>query len=1109
MKKNEKIRGDRPLITTNQIVRIMKLSFFFLFVCFVSMSAKVKGQDEIITYSGTSVSVSQVLDYIEQNTDYSIAYSSQYIDLDRKVSVDVKQKKVKYLLEEIFAGTSIAIKVNEKRILLYDKTIQQQPGEKITITGKVMDNVGEVIPGASVVVKGTTVGTITDIDGKYTLDGVPSDGVIVISFIGMKAQEVSVAGQKNINVTLTSDVVGLDEVVAVGYGSKKKANLTGAVGNVQMNDMESRPLTNASLALQGTVSGVYALQSSGKPGDDNAVIDIRGVGTFGDNSPLILIDGFPGSMSDVNSNDIKSISVLKDAASASIYGNRAANGVIIITTKKGAPGQMKVSYNGYVGIQEPTRLPDVLNSVEYVTLHREASENSGRVQTYSEDDLAKYAAHNDPMYPDINYFDVYYGSAATQNHRLTMSGGTDKLHYAFMVGRLDQDGIMVATNYKKTDFRSNIDAFFLKDNKLRLSSKLSGNLGVKGEPTSVWNATWYATLAPIYPLKNEDGNYMTVNGELNPYSSIKAGSTSEIKRYNFNGQVEAEYTILDGLNAQLTYGYNVVSQNRNTFNANNVLYNKDGSTKTESSDLTVANDLNVQTLLTALLKYDKTIGMHQFKFLAGYSEEAFTWDWQSGYRKNFVNNDQRVLSLGDAATQTNDAGSYDLGLKSYFGRINYILNDKYLFEANIRRDGSSRFAEGKQWGTFPSFSGGWIISKENFMSDLSWLSALKIRASWGQLGSQNIGSYYNGSDVLSSGQNYSLGGTLYSGVAINQMTNKELTWETSQQLNFGIDATFDIGIDFTADYFDKRTKDLLLTSQIPWTLAKSAPYVNAGEVQNKGIEASLTYRKTFENGLKLRTTVNASHIVNKILSMDTPEQLNSPKAIKVGYAINSFYGYEMDGIYQESDFDYDGSTYTLKDGVVSVTNYDAQPGDFKFKDLNGDNVVDANNDRKVIGKQFPDLTYSLNVNLEWKNFDLGMFFQGVQGIQGYLYYEIATPFSGVANMGSWWKNRWTPENPSNSLPRLTLDEYRSNIHSSFYMQDASYLRLKNLELGYTLSPELLSKVGLSSVRIYGNMQNVFTLTKFKGFDPEQTVDQTRAESFPQAKVMTVGINVNF
>ena len=800
---------------------------------------------------------------------------------------------------------------------------------------------------------------------------------------------------------------------------------------------------------------------------------------------------------------------MKDAASSSIYGNRAANGVILITTKKGSAGKMNVSYNGYFGVQNATRLPSVLNSVDYATLRNEASANSGSVPNYTDADIQKYAAHNDPMYPDIDYFKVYYGKAYLQNHRLSITGGNENVQYAFMLGHLDQDGILVATSYKKTDFRSNIDAFFLKDKRLRVSTKLAGNFGVKNEPVSVWNATWYATLSPIYPLKNASGQYMSVNGELNPYAEIVTGSTALTKRYALSGQAEAEYKIIKDLSAQVTYGYNVISTNINAFNANVVLQNKDGSTKTEPSDLNITNETDVQTMLTALLKYNKIFGKHELNFLAGYSEEEFTYGWQSGYRKNFVNNTQRILSLGDAATQTNNAGSYDLGLQSYFGRINYGFNGKYLFEANIRRDGSSRFAQGNQWGTFPSFSGGWIISKEEFMKNLGWLNLLKLRASWGQLGNQNISNYYNGSDILSSGQNYSLGGTLYSGVAITQMTNKQLTWETAQQLDFGVDVTLEYGFDLTADFFDKRTKNLLLPRPIPLTMAESAPYVNAGEVQNRGIEASLTYRKTFSNGLKFRTTLNASHIVNKITKMNAPEQLNSPKAIKVGAAINSFYGYEMDGIYQISDFDNSGGVYTLKPGVVSVSNYNAQPGDIKFKDLNGDGVVDNNHDRAIIGKQFPDLIYSLNLNLEWKGFDLGAFFQGVQGIQGYFYYEIACPFSGVANLGSWWLDRWTPTNPSNTMPRVTLDEYRTNVHSSFYMEDASYLRLKNIELGYTINPKIISKIGISSIRVYGNIQNAFTVTKFKGFDPEQTTDQTRAEAFPQVRVMTMGVNVNF
>ncbi|MVT09066.1 SusC/RagA family TonB-linked outer membrane protein [Chitinophaga tropicalis] len=985
------------------------------------------------------------------------------------------------------------------------------------ITGKVASG-ADPLPGVTVRVKHTNQGTVTDKNGQFTLMAGIGD-TLVFNHISFLTRELVASGNGPMNVSLVSNSQNVNEVVVVGYGTQKKANLTGSVGVVKMEDMESRPLTNPGQALQGTVAGVYALQSSGKPGDDGAVIDIRGVGTFGNNSPLILIDGFPGNINDVNANDIQSISVLKDAASASIYGNRAANGVVLITTKRGSASKLRVNYTAFYGSQSPTRLPHVLNAVDYTTLYNEASINSGGTAKYADSIIQKYAANNDLMYPDINYFKVYYGNANIQNHRVSISGGNDNVNYAFMLGRLNQDGILVGTNYKKTDFRSNIDAYFLKNKRLRFSGKLAGNLGVKNEPTDLWNAEWYATLAPIHPLRNAAGQWVSVNGERNYYGEIKEGSTALTKRYNFNGQVEAEYKILNGLSAQVTYGYNVMTSKANAFHANVTLYNESGTTTNLVSNLNVTNETDVQTLLTSLLKYNKVLGKHEVNLLGGYSEEEFTYDWESAYRSGFVNNTQRVLNLGDPSTQTNNAGSYDLGLRSYFARLNYAFDGKYLFEANIRRDGSSRFAKAHRWGTFPSFSAGWVLSKERFMESLTWLDLLKLRASWGRLGNQNINNYYNGSDILSSGQNYSLGGTLYSGVAVTSMTNKNLTWETAQQLDLGIDLFLKKNFEITADYFDKRTKDLLLTQSIPLTMAQSAPYANAGEVQNKGIEAAVTYRTTFSNGFKLRATVNASHIINKITRMDVAEQLTSPKAIKTGAAINSFYGYKMDGIYQISDFTWQNNSdpsiphasraYTLKPDVVQVSNYTAQPGDIKYKDLNGDHVVDMNNDRTIIGNQFPKLTYGFNLNMEWKGFDLGMFLQGVQGMQGYTYYEIATPFSGFANMGDWWLKRWTPDNPSNTLPRLTLDGARNNIHSSFYMENASYLRMKNIELGYSVSPKILSRAGISTLRIYGNVQNAFTITKFKGFDPEQTVDQTRAQAFPQVRIMTMGASVNF
>lgn len=991
----------------------------------------------------------------------------------------------------------------------------------LSVKGTVIDkSTGQALPGVTVKVKGTQIGTITDATGSFRLANVQENAVIIATYLGYETVEIPVDGKEVLNISLKPSMKTLDELVVVGYGTQKKANLTGAVGTVNMQDLGDRPLTNSSQALQGTVSGVYALQSSGKPGDDNTVIDIRGVGSMYDNSPLVLVDGFPGSINDVDPNDVQSYSILKDAAASAIYGNRAANGVILITTKRGASGKTHVSYTGYAGIQSPTMLPKELNSVQYTTLYNEASINSGDPAMYPDSVIAKYAAHNNINYPDIDYFKVYYGNAAMQNHRVNVTGGGDNSNYAFMLGDLNQNGILVGTKYQKTDFRLNMDTYHLKDKRLRVSASISGNVGTKTEPTDLWDAEWYATLAPIHPLKDASGNWVSVNGERNYYGEIENGSTRLTHRYEFNGQGEAEYKILNGLSATLTYGYNVTYSTGNAFHANVTLDNQNGTTTQLPSDLTVTDELDTHTLLNGLLKYNKTFGGSTINLLGGYAEEEFNYDWQSGYRAHFVNNDQRVLDLGDPSTQTNNAGSYDLGMRSFFGRFNYSYQDKYFFEANVRRDASSRFAPGRQWGTFPSFSGGWEISKEKFMAGVHGIDFLKLRASWGRLGNQNVsGYYYNGYNTLTSGENYSLGGTLYSGVAVTQMINKNTTWETAQQLDFGADVSFHNNIEVTADYFDKRTKGLLFQEQIPLTMALASPLVNGGTVQNKGVELAVTYKKNFDNGIRFRVSVNASHIVNKILSMDVPQQFTSPKAIIDGAAINSFYGYQMTGVYQISDFTWQNNSdpsipyanrqYTLKPGVVRVTDFNPAPGDPKYADLNGDGLVDQTHDRKIIGKQFPDLTYGANFNVGYKGFDISAFFQGVQGIQGYTYYEIASPFSGFANLGNWWLNRWTPTNPTNTMPRLTLNSVENGLHSSFYVGNASYLRLKNIELGYTFNKSIVSKIGMSSLRIFANMQNAFTITKFKGFDPEQTTDQTRAEAFPQVRIMTAGASVNF
>ncbi len=654
-----------------------------------------------------------------------------------------------------------------------------------------------------------------------------------------------------------------------------------------------------------------------------------------------------------------------------------------------------------------------------------------------------------------------------------------------------------------------------------MSARLSGNKGETNEPTDEWNAKWYATNGPIWPLKNTSDQWIAVIGERNYYGEIQEGSTRSTTRYTFNSQLEAEYQILDGLSAEVSYGFNITTSNANAFHANVLLANIDGSTRYLTSDLTETNNNNTQTLFTSLLKYQKAIGKHELNLLVGYSEEEFKWKWNSGFRSKFINNTQRILNLGDPSTMQNNAGAYDLGLQSVFGRINYILARRYLFEANIRKDGSSRFAKGYRWGTFPSFSAGWIISEEEFMKDLLWLDMLKIRGSWGRLGNQNINTYYAASDILTTGQNYSLGGSLNSGVATTSMSNKQTTWETSEQTNIGVDLGISRCIEITVDYFSNMTYDILLQIPIPITMGNlTPPYQNVGKVKNSGIEFTGTYKKQFSNGFNFNGTLNLSHVRNKVTDLyGRSPIISSPKAYVEGYAINSFYGYKVDGVYQISDFTWQNNSdssiphnerkYVLKDGVVRVSNFNPTPGDVKYKDLDGDGVVTMEKDRTVIGKQFPDLMYSLQLNCDWRQFDLGLFFQGVAGIEGYTYYEIATPFSGSANTAVWWRDRWTPDNPTNKMPKLSLDTGRNNIHSEFYMEDASYLRLKNIELGYTLDKKITSSIGINSLRIFGNIQNAFTLTNFKGFDPEQPVGETRAQAYPQVRIISAGVNINF
>lgn len=1069
----------------------------------------------------SNVNISKVLSEIERKSGYVILVRANDIDLNERVTVEVDNKSINDILNIVFKSSNVRYETTGKQIFVYKIRLGEKDELKPEkeIKGLIKDPNGEPIIGASVSIQGGRVGAVTDLDGNFKLIGVKSGDLLKVTFVGYNAETIRYANQPFLTITLVEDRQLLDEVVVVGYGTQKKVNLTGSVGSVNMADVANRPIVNAGNLLAGKISGVYAVQSSAKPGSDDAIINIRGVGTLNNSDPLVLIDGFPGRMSDVNPQDIEAVSVLKDASSAAIYGNRAANGVVLITTKKGMSEKVKVSYSGYFGSQKATALPELMNAEEYCTLYNEFLKNAGMLPIYTDEMINKYKANTDPLYPDIDYYDLYYRTASMQNHHFNVQGGSENLHFAAMAGYMKQDGILIKTDFEKYNFRTNFDTYFLDKKRLRISGKISGDKSNQRYPMDEYYVKANASLSPILPVKNAEGEWFSVNGEPNYYAAAMEGAIDKNERHHFNGQFEAEFRIVDGLSAEFTYTYDWTQLRRHAFHPNLSLRNVSGGLKKITSDLAIRNRTDLRAAMNTLLRYNKTFAQkHNIQALAGYSEEEYSYQWEEVYRKNFVNNTQPQINMGDASTQTNGSYNEELGLVSYFGRIGYTYDDRYLFEANIRHDGSSRFAKGNQWGTFPSFSFGWRVSEESFMKSVNWLTNLKLRLSWGKLGNQNINSYYASSYILAVGKNYSLNGELKPGVATTALTNANTTWETTTQSNIGLDFGINNEWSFTADYFYKRTNDILMQIPIPISMGDlRAPYQNVGKVDNYGVELAINWNKKINKDLQINSTFNTSHIRNKVIDLNGRSPIiDGVRVTAESEAIHSLYGYKKDGVYQISDFTWqnnsdvsvahDDRKYVLRDGIVTISNYNAQPGDLKFKDLDGDGNVSMDKDRTVIGNQFPDFTYSWQTDISWRNLDLSVFFQGVQGIESYLGYY---PFSNFDNSPTWYKKRWTPDNPTNEYPRLIKDDTRTGINSDHYMENASYLRLKNIELGYTLPESITQKVGIALLRVYGNIQNAFTITSFKGFDPERPTDQTSIHAFPQTRIFTVGVNLNF
>ena len=984
------------------------------------------------------------------------------------------------------------------------------------------DATGESVIGASVVVKGTTNGTITDFDGNFSLDGIKKGDVIVISYVGYQTQEIKWNGSP-LNVILKEDSKTLSEVVVVGYGTQKKANLSGSVAMVDSKELENRPIQNVSSGLQGLMPGVAITGTNGAPGQDAGKIRVRGIGTLNEAGPYILVDGIEtGTLSAVDPNDIESISVLKDAASAAIYGSKAANGVVLITTKRGKTGQTKISYSGYLSFQNATNMIERMGSYEYASLLNQALEAEGMSKRFNDTELQKFKDGNDPLYPDTDWYDLAYKTGVQHRHNVNINGGSENVKYMASLGYLNQTGILPNAGREQFNARTNLD---MKINK-RLSARM--NLSFIKNDYSDASSAYYGgssdqiirqlnLIAPWIVARYDDGTWGTIS-DGSPIAWLDSGMKVNRDNYNFSGMAAVDYEIFDGLKLTLQGAYVNNLQNYHYFQKY-IKYNE--NKESDPSQLDERFYKWDRTNYDALLNYNKNFGKHNIKGLLGWHTEKYNYKYQKAVRKKFPNNELTDMNAGDASTQSNEGYTAELAMISWFARINYDFAGKYLLEANIRADASSRFAEGHRWGYFPSFSGAWRISEEAFMESAkdSWLSGLKIRASWGQLGNQDALSgsnndYYPALNTYNLDSKYAFGGSLNSGYYQRKYRLETISWEKASTWGVGVDFTLFNKLNGSLDYYNRKTTGIIMDVTVPKEFALDAYKDNVGSMRNSGIEINLSYN-TKIGQVDFGIAGNFSYNKNEILDLgggDPNKYLDATDGYsqrnKVGEAMNSYYIYRADGFFNSQE---EADAYTAKYGNPFGKTFKA--GDLRYVDTNKDGKLTAD-DREYCGSSDPKIIYGFNINAGWKGIDLSLMFNGAAGVKRLFDgYEVYGNFSGdAAHPATIWRDAWTPDNHDASMPRIFYDTNSASssrsVQSDFWLQDTSYLRLKNLQLGYTLPKGWLNSVGVENIRIYYSVENLLTFDKMKiNIDPEST--SQRLSSYPLLRTHAFGVNVTF
>ena len=1123
MKKNYSDWGEL-CHSLKKTLLIMRIALFLLIVGFLQTHANdAYAQKTKVSVSFANTELAKVLDQIEIESEFFFLYNEKLIDANRKVSIEAKDERIDEVLKMLFTGTNIEYTISDRKIILapVNMSESQQIGKKIS--GKVTDSSGATLPGVSVVVKGTTNGVITDNDGGFSLSNVPENAVLQFSFVGMKAQEIAVLGKATFNVKLEEETVGIEEVVAIGYGTQKKVNLTGAVTAITGEDIALRQVGQTSMALQGIAPGVTITQRNGEPGLDGGNIRIRGIGTLNNANPLVLVDGVEMSMNNIDPGTIESISVLKDAASSSIYGSRAANGVILITTKRGKEGSFSLSYNSYIGVQNATNLPHKVNAIDHMTLLNEAYTNIGRSALYSDAYIQEYKQNmgsKPDLYPDTDWQkEVLTGSGVQTNHFLSLSGGNEKLKVSCQFGAMDQKGLIEGVSFKRYFVRINSD--------IKISNKISGafDLYVSNQnrnsvaefPANTGGAiNAESSTGTIFGMMNKlpavqaaiysNGLYGEGQNGVNPLAILKEGGFYNKIELPITGNFSLNYKPFDFLTAKVTYSPSYSQPQEKSFVNIIKTYSPDGTLRFAIPGKNYSTETinkNRFDHFEGTLTFSKLFDQHSVTALGGYQYESYKNDGFNAFRDVFLFPEYTVLSAGSKTNMQNAGWATEYTLISYFGRINYNYKERYLFESNVRFDGSSRFSQGNKWGVFPSFSFGWRLSEEKFMSSLrNKIDNLKFRASWGQLGNQNIGSNYPFASIVSLTQGYVSNGAIQDGAAITDLANTDISWESSEMTNVGVDVTIKKKLSASFDYYQKNTTGILLRLDIPLTMGVTAPFQNAGVVQNKGWDFQVDYHNSIGK-FDFSTTFTLSDVKNKVVDLEGITQQGTIVNHE-GYPMNSFFLYDAIGLITSSDMDSNGK-YT---GPIQFGN--VQPGDIKYKDKNNDGLINTL-DKKILGSTIPRYTYSLNLTLKYQNFDFIALVQGIGKVDGYISGNGNIPFSLGGTIYEYQKDRWTKENPNPDamFPRLAFNETNNPQYSDYWMKSAAYLRVKNIQLGYTLSKSILNRFDLKNLRFYLSAENLFTFDNFwPDADPEISPGSSAAY-YPQVKSYNVGLSVTF